>query len=113
MHLLNQVLTTQDSFNDAFGRIVWVSYRKNFPAMQRSNKEDLTLSTYLLDPTQGKVKQITSDCGWGCMIRCMQMLLANSLKRVLQKSDEAILSLFLDAPSSRAPFGIHSICDQG
>jgi hypothetical protein len=41
----------------------------------------------------------------------MQMLLANTLKLVLLKSDSEILRLFLDIPST--PFGIHTICEQG
>ena len=44
------------------------------------------------------------------MIRCSQMLLANTLLRLKNKPDE-ILNNFLDNPD--AHLSIHGFCDQG
>ena len=52
------------SFLKAFSQRIYLSYRKQF--------EPLNGLTRSGDP-------ITSDCGWGCMIRCAQMLLAQTL----------------------------------
>ncbi|UJR28126.1 hypothetical protein I4U23_009382 [Adineta vaga] len=52
------------SFLKSFSQRIYLSYRKQF--------EPLTGLTRSGDP-------ITSDCGWGCMIRCAQMLLAQTL----------------------------------
>ena len=52
------------NFLKAFSQRIYLSYRKQF--------EPLNGLTRSGDP-------ITSDCGWGCMIRCAQMLLAQTL----------------------------------
>lgn len=78
---------------------LWFSYRKDFPAIGDSG--------------------MTSDRGWGCMLRCGQMVVAESLQRLLLGRDfrwspsEAseqyldILPLFADDRS--ALFGIHQL----
>lgn len=52
------------SFLTAFSQRIYFSYRKQFEPLNGLRRNgDL----------------ITSDCGWGCMIRCAQMLLAQAL----------------------------------
>ena len=41
---------------------LWFSYRKDFPAIGESG--------------------MTSDRGWGCMLRCGQMVVAECLQRI-------------------------------
>jgi cysteine protease ATG4 len=100
----------QEIFDEAFSQVIWISYRKGFTPLTRQLivNQDLTRSMM----AKQTVRQITSDCGWGCMIRCSQMLLANTLRRLLpSKHTRDILALFLDHPE--APFSLHSMCEQG
>lgn len=46
-------------FQQDFSSKIWLTYRKNFPYFKGS--------------------KYNSDCGWGCMIRCGQMLVANAI----------------------------------
>ena len=46
-------------FFEDFGALIWLTYRKEFPKIQNST--------------------LTTDCGWGCMLRTGQMILANTL----------------------------------
>jgi len=92
------------TFLRKFGNIIWFSYRKDFPP---------------LGPAQ-----ITSDIGWGCMLRTGQMILAQCLifhylgrDWHLSSQDiyapfsqyRQILRLFTDAPGISYPFSIHNI----
>lgn len=64
-HVLLQVQSMQEvdcgvtAFHEDFRSKIWFTYRKNFEEFEGT--------------------KISSDCGWGCMIRCGQMLLANAL----------------------------------
>ncbi|GMI38466.1 hypothetical protein TeGR_g6383 [Tetraparma gracilis] len=87
--------------------LYWFSYRTSFPP----------LPPY----------PITSDAGWGCMLRASQMLLAETLRRHFRSPswrssdapaddplDDSLLRWFADAPDPKAcPFGIHSLCRSG
>ncbi len=51
-----------------FGKIIFISYKINFPVI-----------------TNIKGKKYTSDSGWGCMIRCGQMIMARGLYKYFKK----------------------------
>lgn len=87
---------------------IWFSYREEFPAIM---------------PETFHKKRLTCDRGWGCMIRCGQMMLAEGIKRhyegkglLLDKfkreSLMTIISLFADFVQDPilAPFSLQQIC---
>ena len=56
----------------------------------------------------------SQDTGWGCMLRCSQMLLCQSLSLHRPSiTPETYLSLFADVPGKAHPFGIHGMCRAG
>ena len=70
------------------GKIIYFSYRKNLPLFKNSHN-----------------KKYTSDSGWGCMIRCGQMIMAKAIYKYYKafkiKTLEAIietLEFFIDSP---------------
>jgi hypothetical protein len=87
---------------------IWFSYREKMPAIM---------------PETFTKKAITCDRGWGCMIRCGQMMLAECIKRhyefqgkliqeIKQESLLTIISLFMDSIKEAiiAPFSIQQLC---
>ena len=52
-------ILTIDKFFEDFSSLIYLTYRKHFSQLANSN--------------------LTSDSGWGCMLRTGQMLLANAL----------------------------------
>lgn len=70
------------AFLDDFESKIWLTYRSNFPLIEKSEDPKATASmsfavrmrSQLMEPTG-----FTSDTGWGCMIRSGQSLLANAL----------------------------------
>jgi cysteine protease ATG4 len=88
--------------------LTWFSYRKNFPPMEPYG--------------------LTSDSGWGCMLRCAQMLMAQALKvhtlgrgwkpgtmayRLRSAPYCALLRAFADAPGEAHLYSIHNFCRVG
>ena len=75
-------------FNKDFSKLLWITYRKGFaPLLVEKNK----------------VAKLTTDAGWGCVIRCSQMLLANTLRFILRNevvSENRALSKFQSLSSS-------------
>ena len=66
-HLFNYEgkIHNKEMFSNLFESIVWVSYRRGFPPLLKSSPVKNGGNYY--DPSS---KKFTSDCGWGCMIRC-------------------------------------------
>lgn len=145
--LFNRRISNQKEFNTAFKKIIWVSYRKDFPPLIKyTDSEDLKKIQKMI--SQGKyvqnwsgsqdncsritqkpvgeahylsVKYLSSDCGWGCMIRCQQMMLANTFRKIVEENSKlvkllnrhSILELVSDQDSDSSLFGIHNICETG
>jgi len=91
------------AFMDHFYSILWFTYRKDFPP---------------LDPSQ-----LTTDIGWGCMLRTGQMLVAQGVIRHILGSKwkysaerdtpfsayRQILRWFADTPAPSSPYSIHKM----
>uniref|UniRef100_A0A8D3BK31 Cysteine protease n=1 Tax=Scophthalmus maximus TaxID=52904 RepID=A0A8D3BK31_SCOMX len=96
------VLNSEDEverFRLAFVSRIWLTYRREFPQLEGSTW--------------------TTDCGWGCMLRSGQMLLAQGLLVHLMPRDwawpdaqpECLVTWFGDQP--RASFGVHQLVEIG
>lgn len=59
-----------DKFNEKISSLIFISYRNNFPKIKVKDS---------------KGEQLTSDCGWGCIIRACQMLFARALYKLFKK----------------------------
>jgi len=97
----------QNALDKQISETIWFSYREKMPLIMAETFK----------------KALTCDRGWGCMIRCGQMILAEGIKRHFQgrgilvhgfKQDDllTIVSLFADFVKDGlvAPFSIQQIC---
>lgn len=96
-YIFNKEITSKniEEINDLLNTFLYMTYRTNF-----TNLKTIGCGNY------------TSDCGWGCMIRCSQMLLSKALiekkifdlkqknekvdKNKIKKIRNEVLSLFND-----------------
>jgi len=96
-----------EEFLRHFHSLLWFCYRKDFPPMEPS--------------------KLTTDIGWGCMLRTGQMMLAEMLIRHslgadwrLNEKDQLapfstyrqILRWFADSPSPKCPYSIHNLVNK-
>lgn len=103
-----------EGFKRDFISRIWMTYRREFQTMH--------------DPIE--MKQYTSDCGWGCMIRSGQMLLAQALvthflgrewrydadSQIYTAEDHIhrkVIRWFGDQESKNSPFSIHTLVNLG
>lgn len=90
------IRSLEDRFNAAFSRIIWCTYRSGFPFIRRIE--------------EGELKgEYTSDVGWGCTLRVGQMLIANTMQRLMSRS--AAVAQILEL--STAVFSIHRLVEIG
>lgn len=102
--------TKKALFKAEYVKLFWMTYVKGFAPL-------------LIEKM--KVPNLTSDAGWGCVIRSAQMLVANALQKVYIhpnltdqmsiKLKAAILNLFNDdiRQEERCAFSIQNICELG
>jgi hypothetical protein len=106
--ILGKSHTMEIDWREDFNSITWCSYRRNFPQMEPY--------------------PITSDSGWGCMLRASQMIMAQGVKMhklgrnwkpgsliYNRKSKEycSLVRLFVDQPGEQYLYSIHNMCGLG
>ncbi|XP_038056723.1 cysteine protease ATG4D-like [Patiria miniata] len=95
-------------FKREFSSRIWLTYRREFPQLAGSS--------------------YTTDCGWGCMLRSGQMMLAQALVQHFlgrdwnyyneqtkeeQRYHHEIVRWFGDQPDDMSPFSLHRLVEIG
>mmetsp|Transcript_52841 Transcript_52841/g.128131 ORF Transcript_52841/g.128131 Transcript_52841/m.128131 type:complete len:542 (+) Transcript_52841:160-1785(+) len=107
VYLLGRTLTSvdyDDTCIEEASSLFWFTYRDNFPVIQPYG--------------------ITTDAGWGCMLRSAQMLLAHTLRIHFQSKHwkprrgdaflQTLLTWFADYPSKTSSvYSLHNLCAAG
>ncbi|CAH1774286.1 unnamed protein product [Owenia fusiformis] len=102
------LITSMEEFKQDFSSRIWFTYRQGFPPLPKST--------------------LTTDLGWGCMLRTGQMMLAQAfvmhflgrdwncwkgctdVDRVFHRQ---IIRWFGDMPGDHSPFSIHNLVHYG
>ncbi|XP_060070361.1 uncharacterized protein LOC132550333 [Ylistrum balloti] len=102
------MVPTVEKFKQDFSSQLWFTYRQDFPAIAGT--------------------KLTSDCGWGCMLRSGQMMVARAFVNHFLGRDwnvfrdqsvgeetfrKQIIRWFGDFPSEQSPFSIHHLVEIG
>lgn len=119
-----------DGFKKDFVTKLWMTYRKDFEVMQSDMKASSPLSNFSIGSNNSPIT-FTSDCGWGCMVRSGQMLLAQALvvhflgrnwrfdpdTQLYSTTEDhihrKIIRWFGDQRSKKSPFSIHKLVELG
>jgi len=96
--------TWKDGISEVFRNIILFTYRKDFAEPLDS-----------ISKKSGRPKKLNSDFGWGCMIRCGQMMLANAIllhwKRTLFNKSRKVITSSQEFDNSQYGLDIDSITE--